>query len=99
MKRDGVLTIPYQSTEQVRTWVKAPNDPTTFSAEAGLAPTGEEDPAAWVPATWTGERLGNRYAATFTVPTLEKGKRYNVYIRVTAGGNVPVMQAGVIEAY
>lgn len=99
MKREGVLTIPYQSTEPIRVKVKAPSDPTSFAAEAGLALTAEEDPAVWVPVTWTGQRIGTRYFGTVVLGPFTKGLRYNVYVRVTGGGNAPVMHAGVIEAF
>jgi hypothetical protein len=96
LKREGVLTIPYQSVEDVGFWVKAPEDPQSFLVEIGLAPTAEEDPASWVTADWTGDVLVNRYFVSATLGPFTQGVRYNVYVRVD--GSV-VMHSGVIEAF
>jgi hypothetical protein len=99
LKREGVVTVPYQSVEAWTIKVKAPVDVRTLIGEVGLSVTGEEDPEEWLPMEWTGQVLSDRYYGAVVIGPLEQGVRYNVYARVTGAGQAPVMHAGVIEAY
>jgi hypothetical protein len=99
LKRDGVTTVPYLSVEEWALRIKAPVDPRAGTVEVGLADINAGLPTTWLPAAWTGQVLSGRYFATVEIGPLVKDRSYNAFARVSLGGQVPVIHAGVIEAY
>lgn len=93
-----MLKIPALSTEYVHAPIDGPANLTSFTVEMAILPTGQ-DPAGgdWKAATWSGTDATVLVGPSAVIP-LTKGAQYEVWVRITASPEIPVLRPGFIHA-
>lgn len=94
----SLLQLPSLSLEYVRATIEGPPNKTSFGPEMAILPEGEDpDSGDWETAEWSGDDViilvgpGGAF-------TLTKGVRYEVWVRITASPEIPVLRPGFIHA-
>jgi len=96
------LTIPWQSKEYLKAPVAGPADLESLPPEMALLPSGQDPtPGDWLAAEWIIE--GGQLKAMIligpgTLLPLTKGLVYQVWVRVTAEPEIPVLKPGTVYA-
>ncbi|MEU8040884.1 hypothetical protein [Streptosporangium sp. NPDC049078] len=96
------ITIPAISKEYVKAGVGGSADLPDFLVHMALLPAGQDPgPDDWLPAEWIVED-GATKAMILVGPStqlpLTKGILYQVWVRITAAPEIPVLQPGTVYA-
>ncbi|MFI6496896.1 hypothetical protein [Nonomuraea typhae] len=93
-----MLQIPSLSTEYVHAPIDGPANMTGFTVEMAILPEGQ-DPAGgdWKSAQWDGTDAIVMVGPSATIP-LTKGVTYEVWVRITATPEIPVLRPGFVHA-
>jgi hypothetical protein len=94
----AVLRISSLSTEYVRAPIDGPADMTTYDIEMAIVQDGQ-DPASgdWKPAAWDGNYAIVLVGPATSIP-LTRGVTYEVWVRITATPEIPVLRPGFLHA-
>lgn len=92
------LPIPSLSKEYVHATVAGPANKASFAVEMAVVPEGQ-DPVSgdWKTAEWSGDDVIAMVGAGSTIP-LTRGVTYEVWVRITASPEIPVLRPGLIHA-
>lgn len=93
-----MLKIPALSTEYIHAPITGPTNLTSFAVEMAILPVGQ-DPISgdWKTAQWAGTDAIVLVGPSAAIP-LTKGVQYEVWVRITASPEIPVLRPGFIHA-
>lgn len=93
-----MLLIPSLSTEYVHAPIDGPPDMTTYDVEMAIVPEGEDpDSGDWETAAWEGTDAVVLVGPATSIP-LSRGVTYEVWVRITATPEIPVLRPGFVHA-
>lgn len=92
------LQIPSLSKEYLHATVDGPPNKTSYGVEMAVVQEGQ-DPVSgdWKTAAWSGDDVIVLVGAGTTIP-LTRGVTYEVWVRITASPEVPVLRPGFVHA-
>lgn len=93
-----MLQIPSLSTEYIHAPIDGPPNKTSFDVDMAILPEGQDPTSGdWKPAEWAGDDVICLVGPATSIP-LTKGVRYEVWVRITASPEIPVLRPGFIHA-
>ena len=93
-----MLQIPSLSTEYVHAPIDGPANMTTFGVEMAILPEGQDPTSGdWETAAWEGTDAIVLVGPSTAIP-LTRGVQYEVWVRITASPEIPVLRPGFIHA-
>lgn len=94
----SLLQIPSLSVEYVHATIDGPSNKTTYDPEMAVLPEGQDpDSGDWQTAEWSGDDV-ICLVGPGTDIELTRGVRYEVWVRITASPEIPVLRPGLIHA-
>ncbi|MFB4265323.1 hypothetical protein [Nonomuraea sp. GTA35] len=94
----NLLQIPSLSTEYVHATIDGPPNKTSYDAEMAILPEGQDPTSGdWETAAWSGDDVICLVGPATAIP-LTRGVRYEVWVRITASPEIPVLRPGFIHA-
>lgn len=92
------LQIPSLSLEYVHATIDGPPNKTSFAVEMAILPEGQDPGVSdWETAAWDGDDVICLVGPGGLI-TLTKGVQYEVWVRITASPEIPVLRPGFIHA-
>lgn len=92
------LEIPALSTEYVHAPITGPANLTSFTVEMAILPKGQDPSGSdWKSAQWAATDAIVLVGPATTIP-LTKGVDYEVWVRITASPEIPVLRPGFVHA-
>lgn len=93
-----MLQIPSLSTEYVHATIDGPPNKTSYTPEMAILPEGQDPTGGdWKTASWSGDDVICLIGPSGLI-TLTKGVTYEVWVRITASPEIPVLRPGFIHA-
>lgn len=93
-----MLYIPSLSTEYVRAPIDGPPDMTTYDVEMAVVQEGQDPTSGdWNTAAWDGTNAIVLVGPSTSIP-LTRGVTYEVWVRITASPEIPVLRPGLLHA-
>lgn len=93
-----MLLIPSLSTEYVHVPIDGPANMTTYDVDMAILQEGQDpDSGDWVAAAWEGTDAVVLVGPATSIP-LTRGVTYEVWVRITATPEIPVLRPGFVHA-
>jgi len=94
--------MPWQSREYLKPPIGGPADLATLPVEVALLPSGQDpEPGDWLAAEWItegGQLKARILIGSGTLLPLTKGITYQVWVRITAEPEIPLLKPGTVYA-